>query len=497
MRGDAGGRARAGERMKAFSIGFEDATFDESRYARLVAEQPRRRARRRDAARGATCSTSSISRSTSSTSRWPIRRSCRPSCSRGWPRGTSRWWSAATAATSCGAATRPTARTGYAAIYAHGPRAGSAATGRAARHRHACRSTTATRAWSGSCAGSPSAGTTTRRAPPALDVERRSARSRARRVPAARGAHAGDAARARLPGDDRLACNQILALDFTTYMPGSVLTKVDRASMAHGLEVRPPLLDNAAGRLGLLVCRRSYKLARPQRQVPAQAAPRKGNIPDEVIERPKKGFGIPLAALAARSAARSPRRSWSRTRPSGAPVCWAAPRFRPGIASIRPKRKTTARRFGLSSCWIIGFVESKVERPSPEGQSWSLTRERSADAQHCPADIQRGRSHPRARCPPVGISGLASNDLGSGLRRRRVDRWSVELLKALCRAAPQYRLVSLSRNFWAPIGHHGGARLRARACGGRHGCRSARSARSHRRDAAEVRRGVRHRPCGA
>src|SRR5204863_7488561 len=37
---------------------------------------------------------------------------------------------------------------------------------------------------------------------------------------------------------------KVLILDLTTYMPGSVLTKVDRASMAHGLEVRPALLDN-------------------------------------------------------------------------------------------------------------------------------------------------------------------------------------------------------------------------------------------------------------
>ena len=83
LRGGGRGRARAGA-MKAFSIGFEDATFDETSYARMVAEQldvehvsetlherePARRAWTR--------------RWTSSTSRWPIRRSCRPSCCRGW-----------------------------------------------------------------------------------------------------------------------------------------------------------------------------------------------------------------------------------------------------------------------------------------------------------------------------------------------------------------------------------------------------------------------------
>jgi asparagine synthase (glutamine-hydrolysing) len=88
--------------------------------------------------------------------------------------------------------------------------------------------------------------------------------------------------------------NQILALDFTTYMPGSVLTKVDRASMAHGLEVRPPLLDN------LLVdwafsLPSHYKL-RGQRGKYLLKLAAKGQIPDQVIDRPKKGFAIPLAS---------------------------------------------------------------------------------------------------------------------------------------------------------------------------------------------------------
>jgi asparagine synthase (glutamine-hydrolysing) len=88
--------------------------------------------------------------------------------------------------------------------------------------------------------------------------------------------------------------HRILALDFVTYLPGSVLTKVDRASMAHGLEVRPPLLDNALldlafslpSRLKLRGERGKYLLKRAVQ----------GKVPDAIIARPKKGFGIPLAA---------------------------------------------------------------------------------------------------------------------------------------------------------------------------------------------------------
>ena len=87
---------------------------------------------------------------------------------------------------------------------------------------------------------------------------------------------------------------RILALDFATYMPGSVLTKVDRASMAHGLEVRPPLLDDELIDRSFALPS-SYKLRGGSGKYLLKLAAR-GKIPDEIIDRPKKGFGIPLAS---------------------------------------------------------------------------------------------------------------------------------------------------------------------------------------------------------
>ncbi len=98
---------------------------------------------------------------------------------------------------------------------------------------------------------------------------------------------------ARLP-ETSDGLQRILALDFTTYMPGSVLTKVDRASMAHGLEVRPPLLDNGLVDMAFALPSR-YKVRGGTTKFLLKLAAR-GKIPDDIIDRPKKGFGIPLGA---------------------------------------------------------------------------------------------------------------------------------------------------------------------------------------------------------
>lgn len=81
--------------------------------------------------------------------------------------------------------------------------------------------------------------------------------------------------------------------DFDTWLPGRMLTKVDRASMAHGLEVRPPLLDCAlvewAGGLDP-----SFKLARGEGKRIFKAALER-RLPRQILYRRKQGFSPPLA----------------------------------------------------------------------------------------------------------------------------------------------------------------------------------------------------------
>lgn len=78
-----------------------------------------------------------------------------------------------------------------------------------------------------------------------------------------------------------------------TYLPEDILFKVDRASMACGLEVRAPFLDTHLVEL-LAKLPARYKSARGRtKRLLKRAAT--GRLPTSVLNRPKKGFGIPVA----------------------------------------------------------------------------------------------------------------------------------------------------------------------------------------------------------
>lgn len=94
----------------------------------------------------------------------------------------------------------------------------------------------------------------------------------------------------RSPTDDPLSLIQYL--DMKTYLVGDILTKVDRASMAHSLEVRVPLLDHEFVEWvsGLPV---SDKLRGQEGKYILKKA-LEPHLPKDVLYRPKMGFGVPL-----------------------------------------------------------------------------------------------------------------------------------------------------------------------------------------------------------
>ncbi|AGA26961.1 asparagine synthase (glutamine-hydrolyzing) [Singulisphaera acidiphila] len=84
-----------------------------------------------------------------------------------------------------------------------------------------------------------------------------------------------------------------LALYQDTYLPDDILAKVDRASMACGLEVRAPFLDALlVDSMQTLPPRFKYGRNQTKRLLKKAAS---GRLPATILERPKKGFGIPVA----------------------------------------------------------------------------------------------------------------------------------------------------------------------------------------------------------
>jgi asparagine synthase (glutamine-hydrolysing) len=94
------------------------------------------------------------------------------------------------------------------------------------------------------------------------------------------------------PTDDPLSLLQYL--DFKTWLPGDILTKVDRAAMAHSLEVRVPLLDHTFVEWASSLPP-DIKLGGGEGKYIFKKA-LEPFLSHDVLYRAKKGFSIPLAA---------------------------------------------------------------------------------------------------------------------------------------------------------------------------------------------------------
>ena len=96
---------------------------------------------------------------------------------------------------------------------------------------------------------------------------------------------------ARAGTDDPLALIQYL--DLKTYLVGDINTKVDRASMAHSLEVREPLMDHELVEW-MATLPSSLKIRGQEGKFLLKKA-MEPLLPDDILYRPKMGFAVPLA----------------------------------------------------------------------------------------------------------------------------------------------------------------------------------------------------------
>jgi asparagine synthase (glutamine-hydrolysing) len=92
--------------------------------------------------------------------------------------------------------------------------------------------------------------------------------------------------------DGQTRLDRILEVDLNTYLPNDLLVKVDRASMAHSLEVRSPFLDHEVVEHAARIPSKYKHRRRTKKWILKRAF--EDMLPTKILEREKQGFGIPI-----------------------------------------------------------------------------------------------------------------------------------------------------------------------------------------------------------
>lgn len=84
----------------------------------------------------------------------------------------------------------------------------------------------------------------------------------------------------------------MLEVDVTTYLPDDLIAKIDIATMAYALEARSPLLDHQLMEFAASIPTELKVKGRQKKWIMREAL--RGWLPDEILDRPKQGFSLPV-----------------------------------------------------------------------------------------------------------------------------------------------------------------------------------------------------------